>query len=325
MNRVRFSFYDRYTNSAFDARPYSITGNEFPKVSNYDERFGGNMGGPLKIPHIYDGSNKTYFFVNFQHETQQAGVRHLLNRAHRGRTQRKFLRPGHHALQSVFKSSRTAHAARQWLPDSHHQSRRRRRLLAYIPLPNVPGQTAQNYLLQSTVPHNTDGVNIHVLHTINAKFNVNGGYNFNSTRQDTLGTFPDIRGAHTSRSQSVDLGLTHNWSPKLIENTHLNWSRSRTQTLSANSYVNDVAGDLGIAGIATDPIDYGFPGISFSSFTGFNDPDPVARAQSNSARLRRVYAGFTISTRLTFGGEVRRIELNSDSNPNPRGLSASPA
>ena len=71
---MRFSFYDRYTNSAFDARPYSITGNEFPKVSNYDERLGGNMGGPLKIPHIYDGSNKTFFFVNFQHDTQKAGI-----------------------------------------------------------------------------------------------------------------------------------------------------------------------------------------------------------------------------------------------------------
>ena len=31
VNRVRFSFYDRFTNSAFDAAPYSITGNEFPK------------------------------------------------------------------------------------------------------------------------------------------------------------------------------------------------------------------------------------------------------------------------------------------------------
>ena len=56
--------------------------------------------------------------------------------------------------------------------------------------------TVQNYLLQATVPLNTDTLNVHVLHTINAKFNLNGGYNLNSQRQNTLGTFPDIAGAH---------------------------------------------------------------------------------------------------------------------------------
>src|ERR1700679_931848 len=74
VNRVRFSFYDRYESSAFDARPYSITGNEVAKPSHFDERFGGNLGGPLKIPHIYDGSNKTYFFINYQHETQSSAL-----------------------------------------------------------------------------------------------------------------------------------------------------------------------------------------------------------------------------------------------------------
>ena len=61
VNRIRFSFYDHYENSAFDAKPYSITGHEVPKPSHYDERFGGNLGGPLKIPHIYNGSDKTFF------------------------------------------------------------------------------------------------------------------------------------------------------------------------------------------------------------------------------------------------------------------------
>ena len=192
-------------------------------------------------------------------------------------------------------------------------------MLAYIPLPNVPGQTAQNFLLQSTTPHNTDGFNIHVLHTINAKFNVNLGYNFNSSRQDTLDAFLDIRGRTTSRSQSVDLGLTHNWSPKLIENTHLNWSRSRTQTLSANSFVNNIAGNLGISGIADDPMDYGLPGINFSSFTGFSDPVP-SRVRNQTLRASDAITWIRTKHTLTFGGEVRRIELNSDSNPDPRGL-----
>ncbi len=88
-------------------------------------------------------------------------------------------------------------------------------LLAYIPLPNVPGQTAQNYLLQATTPHNTDSFNIHVLHTINAKFNLNVGYNFSSPRQDTLGAFPIFAGGQPHGARTSILGLTHNWSPQI--------------------------------------------------------------------------------------------------------------
>ena len=64
--------------------PYSITGNEVPKPSHYDERFGGNLGGPLKIPHIYNGSDKTYFFVNYQHEIQSSGLDTLFHGAYGG-------------------------------------------------------------------------------------------------------------------------------------------------------------------------------------------------------------------------------------------------
>jgi opacity protein-like surface antigen len=325
VNRVRFSFSERYTNSAFDARPYSITGNEFPKVSNYDERIGANMGGPLKIPHIYDGTNKTFFFANFQHDTQKSGINTFSTVPTLAERSGNFCGLGV-TLYNPFSNlagPRTPLGNGCQIPSIDPASQA---LLQYFPLPNVPGQTAQNFLLQATTPHNTDSFNIHVLHTINAKLNLNIGYNFSSSRQDTITAFPDIRGRQTSRSQNVDLGLIHNWSPRLTENTHLNWSRSRNQTLSANSFVNNIAGNLcpppspscNITGIATDPIDYGLPGIQFSSFTGFNDPVP-SRVRNQTLRLSDALTWVKTKHTLTFGGEVRRIELNADSNPNPRG------
>ena len=317
VNRVRFSFYDRYANSAFDARPYSITGNEFPKVSDYDERFGANIGGPLKIPHLYDGSNKTFFFANYQHETQKVGVSTFSTVPTLAERSGNFCGLGI-ALYDPYSNLAGPRAPLGngcQIPTINSASQA---LLAYIPLPNVAGQTAQNFLLQATTPHGTDGFNIHLLHTFNAKFNINVGYNFNSSRQDTLGTFPDIRGRQTTRSQSVDLGLTHNWSPKLIENMHLNWSRNRSQALSDNSFLNNIAGDLGIAGTATDPIDYGLPGIQFSSITGLNDPVP-SRTRNQTLRLSDAWTWIRNRHTLALGGEVRRIQLNTASNPNPRG------
>ncbi len=80
--------------------------------------------------------------------------------------------------------------------------------------------------------------------------------------------------SESTLNQSVTLGLSHNWTPHLVETTQLSWSRSRTQILSDNSFKNDVAGDLGINGVSTDPMSFGIPAINFTSISGLNDPLP---------------------------------------------------
>ena len=133
VNRVRFSFYDRFESSAFDAKPYSITGNEVPKPSHYDERFGGNMGGPLKIPHIYDGSDKTYFFINYQHEIQSSALDNYSTVPTAAERSGNFCGLGVTLYRSIFEFHRPAHSAGQRLPDSHRSTRRRRACSRSIP------------------------------------------------------------------------------------------------------------------------------------------------------------------------------------------------
>ena len=65
INRVHFSFYDTFGDSAFNARPYSLYEANPPKISSWTESAGINIGGPLKIPHVYDGTDKTFFYINF--------------------------------------------------------------------------------------------------------------------------------------------------------------------------------------------------------------------------------------------------------------------
>jgi hypothetical protein len=317
VNRVRFSFYDRYSNSALDAKPYSITGNQVPKPSFYDERFGGNLGGPLKIPHIYNGSDRTYFFVNYQHEVQSSALDTYSTVPTAAERSGDFCGLGVTIFNpfSNFTGPRTPLGNGCQIPTINTAAAG---LLAFYPAPNLPG-TVQNFLLQTTVPINNDILNLHVIHTINSKFSVNGAYNLNSQRQNTFGNFPDTAGTQSALSQSVTLGLSHNWSPHLVENTQLNWSRSRTQILSDNSFKNNIAGDLGITGVSTDPLTFGIPEIGFSSLSALNDPLPsLVRNQTFRLgdSLKWVHGKHT----MTFGGEVRRIQLNSESNPQPRGL-----
>ncbi len=320
VNRLRFSFYNRYENSVFDAKPYSLTGNQFPKIGHYNERFGGNAGGPLVIPHIYNGKDHTYFFANYQHDTEQNPINTFSTVPTLDERQGVFCGT---TLYQPFSSPGapfpTVSPGCQQIPVSAISEA----LLAYIPAPNVPCTAAgcpvtRNYLLQATTPSNSDSLNLHVLHTINAKFNLNGGYNFSSVRENTLSNFLDTAGHESTRDQGFNLGLAHNWSPRFVENTSVNWSRSRAQILSDNSYVNNVAGDLGINGIAPAPIDYGLPLIQFTNFSSLNDPVP-SLVRNQTLRFDDGITWVRAKHTVRFGGEIRRIQLNNDSNPIPRG------
>src|SRR5579884_4042698 len=64
-NRIRGNFFDSYTNSAFDARPYPLNTPSQPQAPFYRELLGFSLGGPLNIPKIYNGGDKTSFFLHF--------------------------------------------------------------------------------------------------------------------------------------------------------------------------------------------------------------------------------------------------------------------
>jgi trimeric autotransporter adhesin len=335
VNRVRFTVFDRYTNSVFNARPFSITGVNSPKVGTYDERVGGTMGGPLKIPHIYNGSDKTYFFANYQHEIAKNGVNTFSTVPTLDQRNGFFciapptgMNPLTPTLVEPFSSilfptvgdSNCQSAFAQQIPASDFENNKAvQGLLGFIPKPNLTSTNgSQNYLLQSSTPLNADTFSTQVLHTINAKFNVNGGYNFNSQRSNTLSNFVGIGGTSSTRNQSVDLGLSHNWSSHVVESMHLNWSRTRLELLSDNSFGTDIAANLGIMGASTLPIDFGIPQLSFSNFSGTNDPIPTL-TRNQTLRFSDGVTWTHLKHTMTFGGEIRRIQLNTQSNPTPRG------
>ena len=52
-------------NTAFDARNYFLPTTS-PKASYHQNQFGGDLGGPVLIPKLYNGKNKTFFFGAYQ-------------------------------------------------------------------------------------------------------------------------------------------------------------------------------------------------------------------------------------------------------------------
>ena len=319
-NQVHFSFYDQYSNSAFDARPYSLNEANPVKIPTWNDRIGGNVGGPLRIPHVYDGSDHTFFFINFDGSwarnpvDQFSTVPTAFERQNLG----DFCdRPGTQLYVPPAgnpNGPRTAVGCQ--LPSSMFNSASLG-LLQFIPVANLSG-FVDNYHLQTRVPAQTNRLNTRILHTISPKLNARVIYNFSQTATHSFQDFPSFESNVSSRGQALTLGLTQNLTRTLLNDTQIVFSRNRSQTL--NNFANsvNVAGNLGITGISTAPIDFGVPQLSFTNFTAVTDAIPALTRN----QTYRFVDGVTYTRgKHTYqvGAEVRRIENNTFSDPTPEG------
>ena len=64
-NELHGSAWDYLRNTAFDARNYFLPTSQ-SKPFFHQNQFGGAVGGPVIIPKLYDGKNKTFFFGAYQ-------------------------------------------------------------------------------------------------------------------------------------------------------------------------------------------------------------------------------------------------------------------
>lgn len=80
-NRLHGDLYEYNRNSYFAAfNPFAArTFNGGPAVPNYNNwnQFGGTIGGPVVIPHVYDGKDRTFFFVSFDDSKLAARAQYL--------------------------------------------------------------------------------------------------------------------------------------------------------------------------------------------------------------------------------------------------------
>ena len=61
-NQIHGSLFEYFQNDVLDADPYGFVG----KAPKHFNTFGGSLSGPIAIPHVYDGHNKTFFFADYE-------------------------------------------------------------------------------------------------------------------------------------------------------------------------------------------------------------------------------------------------------------------
>ncbi|HJY86602.1 MAG TPA: hypothetical protein VKE24_07155, partial [Candidatus Acidoferrales bacterium] len=316
VNRIRMSFYERYGNSIWDARPYSLTEANPAKIPTYREHFGGNIGGPLRIPRVYDGRDKTFFFVNYNGARTRGPVDTFATVPTPAERGGDFSDRGAQLFDPRSNLSGPRAPLGSSIPTAMLDPAAVG-LLKFIPLPNLPG-LVQNFHFETRVPTANDSVNVRLLHTISSKLNAQATYNLSETRTHAFQNLPDFESNTSIRGQNLMLGLTQNWTQRFLHDSRVFWTRNRSSVLNLFAFNDDIAAALGITGVSNDPINFGVPQVSYTNFTDLNDPVPALRRNQTLRYVDSLSYSLPRHT-LRAGAEIRRLETNTRTDPMPRG------
>jgi Carboxypeptidase regulatory-like domain len=303
-NNLHGTLFEYFQNDALDAHVYSFT-EKAPKQFN---TFGGSVGGPVSVPHLYNGHNKTFFFFDYEgnrrHTSQpeQYAVPSLQDRMGNlndlvsafptygqiGDTSQPASTP------LPLNNPLTGQAYSNYtIPQASISPFATALLNKYYPLPNLAAPAGSiNYQTLVPIPSNTDGFDARIDQVINSKQQVYARFNRKNLLVNTVNPLlPNDVDTEHDRSFLV----SHNYvlSSRLLNEFRYGFTDS---ILSPNFDIEGAAAlqNLGVqlggaqgANISNHPTDQGFPTIVFADGTGFTQigRDHVGPTQSTSKQL----------------------------------------
>ena len=298
-------------NSALDAKPYSLTGQDTPKAS-YNRMTGVlALGGPLRIPHLL--KNGPVFFVNYQwtrNNTTSTSPALMPTLAQRGGIFGK----------AVLDPTTGLPFAGNVVPQNRI-SPQARALLSYYPLPNFGGSTGYNYQAPIVSPTHQDALQSRFNKGLNLKNQIYGRFAFQNTRTDNPNVFgfldtTDILGIDT------DIHWFHRFGHHAYITLGYEFSRLGTRVTPFFENRENVSGEVGIAGNNQNPTNWGPPSLTFAGgIAGLTDAQSSFdrnQTGTESAALAWNHGAHN----FTFGGDVRRQEFNYLAQQNARGAFA---
>jgi Carboxypeptidase regulatory-like domain len=264
-NDYHGSVFEYLQNQALDAAPFGFPG-KLPKKFN---TFGFSVSGPIILPHLYNGHNKTFFFADYEgNRRSTATLQQFLVPSAADRT-------GNLSDQVVGTGCGTPNtvAANAINPTA-------KALLGYIPLPNIPvmlgcsngveAPVAFNYENFQSIPSRTDGADARVDQTIGSKQSLYARFSRKNITEDVANPFlPDD--ADSVHNRSLLVSYTYTITPKLLNEFRYGFTNVIT---SVNFPIqgSTALGDLDLTGvnISQHPLTHAFPTFNFNAGTGFN-------------------------------------------------------
>jgi hypothetical protein len=268
-NNFHGSLFEYLQNDALDAKVLNFN-LKAPKRYN---TFGGSLGGPVLIPKLYNGHNKTFFFFDYEGNRRRTSQpeQYLVPTV----AERSGNLNGLNLPNSVLTNPFTGQPfSNNTIPTGMLNSTALTLLNDYYPLPNVSGSSSYNYENLQPIPSSTNGFDGRIDQTINSKQQMYARFNWKNQIVDVVNP---LLPNDVDREHDRSFLISHNYviSPALLNEFRFGFTHT---LLSPNFPIEGAAAiaQLGLQNVdlSTHPTDSGFPTINFSDGTGFT---PIGR------------------------------------------------
>ncbi|MFB3828057.1 MAG: carboxypeptidase regulatory-like domain-containing protein [Bryobacteraceae bacterium] len=277
-NQPHGTVFEYLRNGVLDARPFF----DPVKYPLHRNQFGATVSGPVVLPAIYNGHDKTFFMVSWEsyRETSKATtLNNVPTPAQRAGDFSGMVNNRGQRLTVADPYAGNAPFPGNTIPASRF-SPVAVRMMEFFPQPNYIS-IGNNYQAAATRWSNWTSVVGKGDHRFSEKdsISVRYGYRWNSSNSPfagtNLGTFANV--GDDGRSLG---GITHThlFSPALINEFRVGFSRNALNEHIDDSQGQPDAAQLGMAGSATDPALAGFPKVNVTNYAGlgFAVNDPLA-------------------------------------------------
>jgi hypothetical protein len=327
-NQLHGTAYDYWENQALQPANLinkslnDLHGTRLPVTAPFNQnQFGFTLGGPMVIPKIYNGRNKTFWFVAYEggREVSSGGGASfaqvptaqerngdfsdwpypIYNPATTGSLSATVTNPTGRAVfpNNTIPSSMFNPIAQKWLN--------------YFPLPNVScALPCPNYsqVLESSII--TDTVNSRIDHTLTNRDQLSGTFLLSRDIPTFPSLFPASASTAFTRTRLLGLDYVHDFSPTAINDFRAGYDRENFHEGSITAFGPNLSQQLGFANTTPLPSSWGLPGLGLAdgyggpgnNNNGYSQVDNIFEYADN---LSLIHGKHTI----TFGTDDRRYQL----------------
>lgn len=304
-NHLHGDAWEFLRNDVLDANDYFLNQAGTARPPFRRNQFGATLGGPVVIPHIVNGHNKTFFFGDYEGTRVSqgntiTGTVPTLRERNSGFTDFSDLITLQHGnnkadaagivypLGTILDPATTAPLGSSYIrtPFSGNQISSTRldqhavALLNLLPPPTF--NTLQNNYV--VAPTNTDTFNsfdIRIDQVLGAKDYLFGRYSYNGHTQNHPGIFTTYQqgyadGGNSSslsnfydRAQNISIGETHTFNPRIINDLRLGLNREHVLWLQPHGNTLGIPAQFGIQGVPQYPTNGGLPQFNVGSLAKF--------------------------------------------------------
>ncbi len=311
-NQLHGSLFEYLQNDVLDATILNFT-SKAPKRFN---TFGGSLGGPVTIPHLYNGKDKTFFFVDYEGNRRRTASPEqdlvpTLDERNGNLSDLPIISPATGQPSNVLIDPLNGSPfPNNTIPISRLNPVSLNLLKGYYPLPNVPSGGSYNYEVLQSTPSNTNGFDARLDHYITSNQQIYARFSWKNllSQAGQAGPVNPLlpNDLDTEHDRSFIVSYNYTISPRMVNEFRYGFTNS---LIYQQFPIQGAAADnqLGLTGIsfANHPSAGAFPTFNFSDGTGFT---PIGRDKDGPGKSRTQQ--FTDNLSRTMGKHTLRLGID---------------